>query len=111
MIQSLLDAGADPNSREPEESVRGLSAMKGYVEICRLLIKHGADPNPPSGANWLIRGIKLPPVTLAAACGKDAVVRVWMSEGATLAVDALDYALSGIMDIDPDDGHKELQSS
>lgn len=47
IVETLLDAGADPNL--PEEDTGGTplmyAAKRGYLEIVRLLLEAGADPN------------------------------------------------------------------
>jgi len=41
--KSLLDEGADPNFCNSSHSVLGLAIRLDYFEICKLLIKCGAD--------------------------------------------------------------------
>ncbi len=82
LIQALLDKGADPNRRTDTVPVHGLmqfdgswvnfdgqtpfvrAALSGDIEVMRLLLAHGADPNiatnqgstalmAASGINWI----------------------------------------------------------
>lgn len=48
LVKSLLDAGADPNAREPEHGLPTLFFVTGHChepEIARMLLEAGADPN------------------------------------------------------------------
>ena len=43
----LLKLGVDPNGHGPgRDAPLRLAAMAGYVNVVRLLLDHGADPNP-----------------------------------------------------------------
>ena len=49
LLRELLDRGADPNRPDPLNRVERLAlpvaARDGYVEMVKLLLAHGADPN------------------------------------------------------------------
>lgn len=45
--ERLLDAGADPNYKEPKDNFSAMAVAAGgaYPEMLELLLKHGGDPN------------------------------------------------------------------
>lgn len=88
MAQMLLAAGASPNlatTDEFEATPLGDAAAAGRVEIARLLIEYGADPDGLS-TGWL-------PLDLAAHHGHTDMVAYLLDYGVAPTSDALYWAL------------------
>ncbi len=64
VVEHLLDAGASPNDGEPLRQ----AVLDGQEDIARLLLAHGADPDPA--------------LVTAAAIGNDSLVQLLLEQGA-----------------------------
>lgn len=78
-VQRLLDARADPNSRDKITGEAALcpACAKGSIDIVKLLLKRGADPNIISGKNP-----RMVPLVLAIIYNRAAVCKLLLSYGA-----------------------------
>ena len=43
VVGLLLSKGADPNSRNADDTALSLAAEHDYLEVCLLLVSHAAD--------------------------------------------------------------------
>jgi hypothetical protein len=89
-VREMLERGDDPNSYDPEYKAHAIHFAIGRlswetadsqesVEIVKLLVKHGADVNQPSGGRL--------PLWVAEAGKHSEVVAVLRSAGARLRID------------------------
>jgi len=78
-VQRLLDARADPNSRDKITGEAALcpACAKGSIDIVKLLLKRGADPNIVSGKNP-----RMVPLVLAIIYNRAAVCKLLLAHGA-----------------------------
>lgn len=55
-LSKLLDLGADPNGVKVRRCLSPLhwAAEYGYIETCRLLLEHGADPNADDDIGYML---------------------------------------------------------
>jgi ankyrin repeat protein len=74
MIVLLLDAGADPNSRDPD-SLTPLHRATGNVSATQLLLARGADPNARAAGSQT-------PLMHAAGQGHDSALTILLRAGA-----------------------------
>jgi ankyrin repeat protein len=81
--QVLLDAGADPNTPAsnsfrvyPIHSAAAHRNPERSLELCRLLLARGADPNVAQAGGWT-------PLHQAAAHGRKAVAELLLAHGAS----------------------------
>jgi ankyrin repeat protein len=75
-VEALLKSGADANKRNPSRNTPLLAAMKCDVEIVRLLLDNGADPN--MGA----KSSDQTPIFHAAYYGRDDLISELLRHGA-----------------------------
>jgi len=78
-VQRLLDTRADPNSRDKITGEAALcpACAKGSIDIVKLLLKRGADPNIISGKNP-----RMVPLVLAIIYNRAAVCKLLLAHGA-----------------------------
>ena len=79
MTRLLLDAGADPNLREPKANDTPLHslALRGNAQCCGLLLDRGADVNATNMVGFT-------PLHYAASAAKDDVARLLIERGADM---------------------------
>ena len=87
-VKLLLEAGMDPNVSVSSSSKRpgtalGQAAVRGSIEVERLLLKSGADP--------AARSLRLTPLFLAAHRGHEEVVRALIDNGADVNAGGLGF--------------------
>jgi ankyrin repeat protein len=86
-VENLLKSGADPNERVPSGLAALHEAMNCSVEICRLLLQHGADPNIRVAKNEQGGGTNdWTPLFYAAYDGRDDLVVELLRHGAKVNI-------------------------
>lgn len=82
--EQSLQGGGDINVVDDEVTPLYLAAKNSHVELVRLLLEHGADPNFKGSSNWT-------PLFEAAANGDEDIVRLMIQRGADINLkDTLD---------------------
>lgn len=78
-VKRLLDGRADPNSRDKITGEAALcpACAKGSIDVVKLLLKRGADPNIISGKNP-----RMVPLVLAVIYNRAAVCKLLLAHGA-----------------------------
>jgi len=84
LVKQLLAAGAgtdfqvvDDNSEPLHPTALTLAALRGYVEVCAELMKHGANPNPRNPKDFT-------PLHAAARNGNTEIIEMLIGYGAKL---------------------------
>jgi hypothetical protein len=86
-VQRLLEQGTDPN----EKAHMGWTPLHeavyvGEVEICRLLLDHGADVNARTGNNQKGSSVDWTPLFMAVSYGKEDIVAELLRYGAEVNI-------------------------
>ncbi len=107
-IESLLKKGADVNATTPKGIMPlHLASMIGDVEIVRILLKHGANPNK-AVEPWDYKG--LTPLLAALLANKPEVIEVLLKNGAdpNAVIEYRDYEGKTLLHVCAMEGYKEI---
>ena len=76
IVETLLENGADPDSKSEYGTPLCIASSKGYIDIAKILLKAGADPDYIQGT--------INPVINAASTGNIKILQLLIDEGADI---------------------------